>query len=82
MGAQRVRVEPFVQLAKLAPDCRWLELASSARVRYPIRVSSYRLWDTFYVKTEVALDRVGGWRIARAEEKHAGWNRSKRDCGG
>ena len=23
---------------------------------YPIRVTSYRLWDTFYAKTEVALD--------------------------
>jgi hypothetical protein len=33
---------------------------------YPIRVTSYRLWDTFYAKTEVALDGMGGW-FARAE---------------
>jgi hypothetical protein len=33
---------------------------------YPIRITSYRLWDTFYSKTEVALDGMGGW-FARAE---------------
>jgi hypothetical protein len=33
---------------------------------YPIRVTSYRLWDTFYAKTEVALEGMGGW-FARAE---------------
>jgi hypothetical protein len=33
---------------------------------YPIRVTSYRLWDTFYAKAEVALDGMGGW-FARAE---------------
>ena len=33
---------------------------------YPIRVTSYRLGDTFYAKTEVALDGMGGW-FARAE---------------
>ena len=27
---------------------------------YPIRVTSYRLWDIFYAKTEVALDGMGG----------------------
>ena len=29
---------------------------------YPIRVTSYRLWDTFYAKTEVALDGIG-WMV-------------------
>ena len=33
---------------------------------YPIRITSYLLWDTFYAKTEVALDGMGGW-FARAE---------------
>jgi hypothetical protein len=33
---------------------------------YPIRITSYRLWDTFYAKTEVVLDGMGGW-FARAE---------------
>jgi hypothetical protein len=33
---------------------------------YPIRVTSYRLWDTFYAKTAVALDGMGGW-FARSE---------------
>ncbi|MFY9530661.1 MAG: hypothetical protein WBC04_02035 [Candidatus Acidiferrales bacterium] len=33
---------------------------------YPIRITSYRLWDTFYAKAEVALDGMGGW-FARAE---------------
>jgi hypothetical protein len=34
--------------------------------RYPIRITSYRLWETFYAKAEVALDGMGGW-FARAE---------------
>ena len=33
---------------------------------YPIRITSYRLWDTFYAKVEVALDGMGGW-FAMAE---------------
>ena len=33
---------------------------------YPIRVTSYRLWGTFYAKAEVALDGMGGW-FATAE---------------
>jgi hypothetical protein len=33
---------------------------------YPVRITSYRLWDTFYAKAEIALDGTGGW-IARAE---------------
>jgi hypothetical protein len=28
---------------------------------YPIRITSYRLWSTFYAKAEVALDGMGGW---------------------
>ena len=47
---------------------------------YPIRITSYRLWDTFYAKTEVALEGMGGW-FARAERKHAGRSRSKCDSG-
>ncbi len=33
---------------------------------YPVRITSYRLWDTFYAKAEVALEGMGGW-FARAE---------------
>ncbi|MGB2889521.1 MAG: hypothetical protein WBC04_17640 [Candidatus Acidiferrales bacterium] len=33
---------------------------------YPVRITSYRLWDTFYAKAEIALDGMGGW-LARAE---------------
>jgi hypothetical protein len=47
---------------------------------YPIRVTSYRLWDTLYAKTEVALDGMGGW-FAEGRREHAGWSRSKCDCG-
>ena len=47
---------------------------------YPIRVTSYRLWDTFYAKTEVAVDGMGGW-FARAEGTTQAGAESKRDCG-
>ena len=33
---------------------------------YPVRITSYRLWDTFYAKAEIALEGMGGC-IARAE---------------
>jgi hypothetical protein len=33
---------------------------------YPVRITSYRLWDTFYAKAEIALEGMGGW-LARAE---------------
>ncbi len=33
---------------------------------YPVRITSYRLWDTFYAKAEIALEGTGGW-LARTE---------------
>ena len=39
---------------------------------YPIRVTSYRLWDTFYAKTEVALDGMGGWFAGAEGSTQAG----------
>ncbi len=33
---------------------------------YPVVITSYRLWDTYYAKAEIALPGMGGW-FARAE---------------
>jgi len=39
---------------------------------YPIRITSYRLWDTFYAKAEVALDGMGGWFTTAEGSTQAG----------
>ncbi len=33
---------------------------------YPVRITSYQLWDTFYAKADIALEGMGGC-VARAE---------------
>ena len=33
---------------------------------HPVRITSYRLWDTYYAKAEMAIEGMGGW-FARAE---------------
>ena len=33
---------------------------------YPVRITSYKLWDTFYAKADIALEGMGGC-IAKAE---------------
>ena len=33
---------------------------------YPVTITCYRLWDTYYAKAEIDLPGMGGW-FARAE---------------
>lgn len=44
-------------------------------VGYPVRITSYRLWDTFYAKADIALEGMGGC-IAKAE----GGTKSGAEC--